>query len=127
MVRWGATCFPSLTLGLTLGSLFRSVAILGIILYVIYCTYCRLVEDAAEDRAPKECWGPSPMWRSEYSIVKKGSDDDTCRVCLSAACGEVHFVGCGHAVVCLTCSGLLRSCPGCGENIGGIRVDESLL
>jgi len=110
--------------------------IVAIVAYVIYSTWYRLVGSNQYSPLPKECLGPSPTWRSEFAMIQGSIEcegkaalpqEDVCRVCLSAACGDVVFVGCGHAVVCLTCSSLLRECPVCGDPVEGVRIEEALL
>lgn len=109
-----------------------SLAVLGSLVFLVYYLCVRTVSDEVHEGFG-DCWGPSPTWRSEYAMVKGGSscktveEDDICRVCHFARCGEVEFTNCGHAVVCLTCSGLLSNCPVCSQPISGIRIDQNML
>merc|ERR1711907_622629 len=110
------------------------LAVLVSLAYFVYvCCSRAWVQDDRPEVSYADCCGPSPTWRSEYAMVKGGTsskaadDADICCVCLSARCGEVHFVECGHAVVCLTCSSLLRHCPVCSHPIDGIHIDQNVL
>jgi len=112
--------------------LASALSLLGVLCYYLLRWFSSW--QGATSLMPTECfgedaWGPDPHWRSEYNVIKGGGKqvEASCQVCLSAPCGDVVFVGCGHAVVCLTCSGLLRYCPVCSEPIEGVRIDESLL
>lgn len=116
------------------------LSLLASLSYAVYalCTRTAVNEPMSVQVSYTDCWGPNPAWRSEYTMVRGGghtgkyggggkNETECCHVCLSASAGSVQFVGCGHAVVCLTCSGLLRHCPVCGERIDGIRIDEQLM
>jgi len=111
------------------------LTIFAILVFLIYSTCCSLACRPEYHRLPKEGWSPSPHWRSDYAMVRGSikqqlgcqQRDDVCRFCLSAACGEVVFNPCGHACVCLTCSGMLRECPVCSDPIEGIRIGAALL
>jgi len=108
-----------------------SLAVLGSVAWLLYTCARTGCHDERPDMGYGECWGPSPTWRSQYAMVKGGlsskEGDDVCCVCLSARCGEVQFMDCGHAVVCLTCASLLQHCPMCSEPIESIRIDPNVL
>jgi len=119
-----------------------SLAILCSIGYMIYMSlimaiYQEVPSDevrASQCWAPSPCWGPNPSWKSQCKFEKIADKCETqqdlpdcCQVCLSASCGEVEFIGCGHAVVCLTCAGLLQHCPVCDSKIDGIQLHAGLL
>lgn len=124
------------TIQLGIAGIFLSTGGLAVLASISYALYMCLSSSLAQNVVPEvsygDCWGPHPTWRSEYAMVKGGSStyggmEDCCRVCHYASCGQVTFVPCGHAVVCLTCSGLLRHCPMCDARIEGVRIDENLL
>jgi len=112
-----------------------SLAILSSMCYVFYAMLCTAAGTPSDTVSYNDCWGPNPAWHSQYAAVnekvanKYDADGcgDCCVVCLSASAGEVQFIGCGHAVVCLTCAGLLRHCPVCDTKIDGISIHAGLL
>jgi len=114
-----------------------SFALIGSVIYAIYaCVMAgrELGRDQEAEPSHVECWpfGGSPEWGCKYGQVQNGPKGDydgagICAVCLTAPSGDVHFVGCGHAVVCAMCAGLLRHCPVCSQRIDGIRIDSQCM
>merc|ERR1712232_1259040 len=64
---------------------------------MVMCSLALLLSACTSRPAtPHDRW-----WETQkYDLV---DGDGVCAVCLTEPCGDVHFNGCGHSVVCLTC------------------------